>query len=109
MRFTEKTFFWLALILTAFVRLRLADIAMERDEGEYAYAGWQILMGKLPYLDFYNMKFPGVYYAYAGIFSVAGYSIIAVRIAEGQERIYENLVCAEFVSGKWRSMVKYPA
>ena len=93
MRFTEKTFFWLALILTAFVRLRLADIAMERDEGEYAYAGWQILMGKLPYLDFYNMKFPGVYYAYAGIFSVAGYSIIAVRIAV----LIMNLLSAFFL------------
>jgi hypothetical protein len=80
MRFNGKIFFWLSLILIVIVRLRLADLPMERDEGEYAYAGWQILRGKLPYGDFYNMKFPGVYYMYAGIFSLAGHSMVAVRI-----------------------------
>jgi Dolichyl-phosphate-mannose-protein mannosyltransferase len=81
MRFNGKIFFWLSLILIVIVRLRLADLPMERDEGEYAYAGWQILRGKLPYADFYNMKFPGVYYMYAAVFSVAGHSMVAVRIA----------------------------
>ncbi len=81
MRFNGKIFFWLSLILIVIVRLRLADLPMERDEGEYAYAGWQILMGKLPYTDFYNMKFPGVYYMYALVFSIAGQSMIAIRVA----------------------------
>jgi Dolichyl-phosphate-mannose-protein mannosyltransferase len=80
MRFNGKIFFWLSLILIVIVRLRLADLPMERDEGEYAYAGWQILRGKLPYADFYNMKFPGVYYMYAGVFSLAGHSMVAVRV-----------------------------
>jgi hypothetical protein len=80
MRFNGKIFFWLCFILIVIVRLRLADLPMERDEGEYAYAGWQILRGKLPYADFYNMKFPGVYYMYAAVFSLAGHSMVAVRI-----------------------------
>jgi hypothetical protein len=80
MPFNGKIFFWLTFILIVFVRLRLVDIAMERDEGEYAYAAWQILEGKLPYADFYNMKFPGVYYMYALVFRVAGLSMAAVRV-----------------------------
>jgi hypothetical protein len=80
MSFNGKTFFWLTFALIVFVRLRLVDIAMERDEGEYAYAAWQILEGKLPYADFYNMKFPGVYYMYALVFRVAGLSMEAIRV-----------------------------
>ena len=81
LKIDEKTFFFIALAITLFVRIRLCDIAMERDEGEYAYAGWQILRGALPYADFYNMKFPGVYYFYALIFKLFGTHIIAVRLS----------------------------
>jgi hypothetical protein len=55
-------------------------MAMERDEGEYAYAASQILRGGFPYLDFYNMKLPGVYYFYAIVFLIFGKKIAAVRI-----------------------------
>ncbi|MBY0425641.1 MAG: glycosyltransferase family 39 protein [Cytophagales bacterium] len=40
---------------------------MERDEGEYAYFGQLILQGIAPYLEAYNMKFPGTYFSYAVI------------------------------------------
>lgn len=57
-----------------FVRLRLADVPLERDEGEYAYAGHLILEGVPPYKLAYNMKFPGTYYAYALILAGFGES-----------------------------------
>ena len=59
-RINEKLFYFITLIIIIWVGMRLADAPMERDEGEYAYAGWQILRGGLPYVDFYNMKFPGI-------------------------------------------------
>lgn len=64
----------LALILAfaAFVRLRLLDLPLERDEGEYAYAGQLMLQGIPPYKLAYNMKLPGTYAAYAGIMAVFG-------------------------------------
>ena len=64
----------LALILAfaAFVRLRLLDFPLERDEGEYAYAGQLLLQGIPPYKLAYNMKLPGTYAAYAGIMAVFG-------------------------------------
>ena len=61
-----------AIVFVALVRLRVAGIPLERDEGEYAYAGRLILEGIPPYQIAYNMKFPGTYYAYALILAVFG-------------------------------------
>src|SRR5438552_6667619 len=60
------------IVLVGFIRLRVMDVPLERDEGEYAYAGQLILDGVPPYQLEYNMKFPGTYYAYAAIESVFG-------------------------------------
>ena len=69
----------LVLLLTSFVRLRLADGPLERDEGEYAYAGQLILQGVPPYTLAYNMKFPGTYYAYSAILAVFGETPWGIR------------------------------
>src|SRR5260370_16149473 len=45
---------------------------LERDEGEYAYAGQLMLHGVPPYKEAYNMKLPGTYAAYALMMAVFG-------------------------------------
>ena len=63
------------LIIVLFVsgiRFRLRDFPLERDEGEYAYAGQLILQGIPPYELAYNMKLPGTYAAYALVMAVFG-------------------------------------
>lgn len=65
-------FLVLVLVLIAAVRLRLLNFPMERDEGEYAYAGQLMLQGIPPYQLAYNMKFPGTYAAYAVIMTLFG-------------------------------------
>jgi hypothetical protein len=69
---------WLAVALVvlaaALIRIRLLDIPLERDEGEYAYAGQLILQGVPPYRLAYNMKLPGTYAAYAVILALFGES-----------------------------------
>ena len=62
----------LVLVVVAFVRLRLLNFPLERDEGEYAYAGQLMLQGIPPYQLAYNMKFPGTYAAYAAIMALFG-------------------------------------
>ena len=64
----------LAIILgfAAYVRIRLLEMPLERDEGEYAYAGQLMLQGIPPYKLAYNMKLPGTYVAYAGVMAVFG-------------------------------------
>ncbi|HEX4824809.1 MAG TPA: hypothetical protein VFV19_10870 [Candidatus Polarisedimenticolaceae bacterium] len=54
------------------MRVRLLDIPLERDEGEYAYAGQLLLQGVPPYAAVYSMKAPGIYGAYAAAMAVAG-------------------------------------
>ena len=68
------------LAFVAYVRLRVADVPLERDEGEYAYAGQLILQGVPPYELAYNMKFPGTYYAYAAILAVFGQSPWGIHV-----------------------------
>ncbi len=60
------------LVVTASMRYRFIDIPLERDEGEYAYAGQLILQGVPPYKQLYNMKLPGIYAVYAGIMTLFG-------------------------------------
>jgi len=62
----------LMLALMAVARLRLLNFPLERDEGEYAYAGQLMLQGIPPYQLAYNMKFPGTYAAYAVIMALFG-------------------------------------
>ena len=73
---------WLLLILglVAFVRIRLLSLSLERDEGEYAYAGQLILEGEPPYKLIYNMKMPGIYAAYALIMAVFGQTPAGVHL-----------------------------
>jgi len=70
----------LVIALAALVRLRLTDVPLERDEGEYAYAGQLILKGVPPYLEAYNMKFPGTYYAYALIMALFGQTARGIHV-----------------------------
>ncbi len=62
----------LVLLATAAIRIRLLDIPLERDEGEYAYAGQLMLQHVPPYQIACNMKLPGTYAAYAAIMAVFG-------------------------------------
>ncbi len=54
------------------IRYRLRGMPLERDEGEYAYAGQLLLQGVPPYRIAYNLKLPGIYAAYAAMLAVFG-------------------------------------
>ena len=69
----HRLFGWHFVILLAVItffgaiRWRLLDMPLERDEGEYAYAGQLMWQGIPPYQLAYNMKLPGTYAAYDAI------------------------------------------
>jgi hypothetical protein len=76
---------WVALAvivlgLVFVIRLRLLGIPLERDEGEYAYAGQLMLQGIPPYKLAYNMKFPGSYAAYAATMGIFGQTIAGIHV-----------------------------
>src|SRR5207247_8173812 len=70
----------LTILLVVLIRVRLREMPLERDEGEYAYAGQLILKGVPPYKEAYNMKLPGTYAAYALIMAVFGQSASGIRL-----------------------------
>jgi len=70
----------LVILLIAGLRFRLREFPLERDEGEYAYAGQLILQGIPPYQLAYNMKLPGTYAAYAGIMAVFGQTAAGIHL-----------------------------
>jgi hypothetical protein len=69
-----------ALLFALYVRVRLREFPLERDEGEFAYAGQLILHGVPPYQLAYNMKLPGTYIAYAALMSVFGQTTAGVHL-----------------------------
>src|SRR5438128_7396775 len=83
-RFLSRHYAWLLVGLTVLfavaVRVHLRTMPLERDEGEYAYAGQLILKGVPPYKEAYNMKLPGTYAAYALIMAVFGQSASGIRL-----------------------------
>jgi 4-amino-4-deoxy-L-arabinose transferase-like glycosyltransferase len=68
------------VLLIIIVRVRLAAVPLERDEGEYAYAGQLILHGIPPFALAYNMKFPGTYYAYSVLLAIFGHTATGIHL-----------------------------
>lgn len=60
-------------------RLRLLDVPLERDEGEYAYGGQLLLRGHPPFHLAYSMKMPGTAAAYAAVMATLGESPAGIR------------------------------
>jgi 4-amino-4-deoxy-L-arabinose transferase-like glycosyltransferase len=81
------------LLAAALIRIHLASTPLERDEGEYAYAGQLILQGIPPYSLALNMKLPGTYAMHALIMAVLGQTIVGIHIG----LLLVNAACIVFV------------
>src|ERR1039457_2119572 len=62
----------LVILFFALIRFHLRQCPLERDEGEYAYAGQLMLQGIPPYQLVYSMKLPGTFAAYSVILALFG-------------------------------------
>jgi 4-amino-4-deoxy-L-arabinose transferase-like glycosyltransferase len=69
------------LALSFGLRWPFREVSLIRDEGEYVYAGQQILKGAVPYVDVYNQKTPFVFYLMALVQKTAGHDLASLRIA----------------------------
>src|SRR5437762_8992383 len=72
LRYRAWIFVALSVLLVLAVRVRLRQMPLERDEGEYAFVGQLVLQGVPPYKEAYNMKLPGTYAVYAVLMAVFG-------------------------------------
>lgn len=71
----------LILAVVATIRVRLLDMPLERDEGEFAYGGQMLLQGLSPYKEAYNvtLKLPGTCVAYALIMEAFGQTTVGIH------------------------------
>src|SRR5437870_181825 len=78
----RQTFLALALIIgiTAAVRAPLLSVPFERDEGEYAYIGWRLGHGELPYRDWIDQKPPAIFWIYRLALSLPDDPVRAVHL-----------------------------
>ncbi len=72
--------FLLTLSAVLIATLRLLGIALERDEGEYAYLGQLLLQGVPPYKLAYSMKLPGTCAVYALLMAIFGETIRGIHL-----------------------------
>ncbi len=63
-----------------FLRIALWSQPLTRDEGAYAYVALGLLRGRVPYLDVWDHKPPGVYFIYALVFFLWGKSVHALHL-----------------------------
>jgi 4-amino-4-deoxy-L-arabinose transferase-like glycosyltransferase len=63
------------------LRLRFLDLPLERDEGAHAVIAQQMLAGLPPYANFHDMRFPGIYVAYAAAMGIFGATHTGIHAA----------------------------
>jgi Dolichyl-phosphate-mannose-protein mannosyltransferase len=73
----------LILAIIWFARIHLLSLPFERDEGAYSYMGELLLDGGKPYIDFYEMKLPGLFYTYAAMVALFGKSVEGMHLGFG--------------------------
>lgn len=71
----------IVLLLIFLIRKNYFNIPFERDEGSYTYAGKIILDGAITFTDIGSQRLDGVFYAYAVLVMIFGYSVKAMHIA----------------------------
>ncbi len=68
------------IVLIIILRFQFLQMPFERDEGAYSYYGQLVLEGKIPYIDFYDQKFPGIFYFYALIVFIFGRTVVGMHL-----------------------------
>lgn len=79
-RYTYYGLLLLVIVFFGLVRWHLRNVPLERDEGEYAYAGQLMLHGVAPYTSLYSMKLPGTFAGYALILAIFGQTIAGIHL-----------------------------
>ena len=82
-RFWTLVALMIVLLVVTAIRIRLLNMPLERDEGEYAYGAQLLLQGDSPYKHAYNvmLKLPGTCAAYALAMAVFGQTTVGIHSA----------------------------
>ncbi len=79
---STRTVFLLTLIGAAILLAPTLTWDFAYDQGTFAYGGSALLKGLVPYIDFWDIKPPNIFYAYSAAFGFFGESIFAIRLLD---------------------------
>src|SRR5690349_19704968 len=79
---STQTVFFLTIAVCAVALLPTILWDFAYDQGTFAYGGAAILRGERPYLDFWDIKPPNIFYTYAAAFGFLGNTIRAIRLLD---------------------------
>jgi hypothetical protein len=68
------------MALTFFLRMKFWHQPFQMDDGVYAYIGWGMLDGLVPYKDVFDNKPPGIYLLYSLVFLLTEPSALNVKV-----------------------------
>jgi hypothetical protein len=85
--------FILLILIVYIIRSKFLSIPFERDEGAYGYYGKLLLEGKIPYKDFYEQKFPGIFYFFGLMVALFGDTVRGLHSGF----IYLNITTIVFI------------
>jgi hypothetical protein len=69
----------IVLLIAGSIRSKFVNMPFERDEGIYSYIGTLVLEGKIPYKDFFEQKFPGLFYFYGLMVMLSGKTVAGMH------------------------------
>jgi hypothetical protein len=71
----------IVLCVSGYVRIRLINAPLNRDEAVWAYSGLQYMKGIVPYSNIFDTKLPGVSYIYGIFMAVFGNFAASIRLS----------------------------
>ena len=82
------------LVTLSFIlaKLHWLHAPLDRDEGSYLYLGKCFIEGYRPYIDFYEIKPPGVFFVYGIFYQIFGNSIIALHIGLAMVQLLSSII-----------------
>jgi 4-amino-4-deoxy-L-arabinose transferase-like glycosyltransferase len=77
---STRSVFLIVLGLSAVLLFPTIFWPFDYDQGTFAYGGWAVLHGQQPYIDFWDIKPPNIFYTYAAAFALFGNTVRAIRV-----------------------------
>ena len=99
-----KLYLGLGVVLLATLLLRVPSLAEPPwydDEGIYAAVGHAILGGATPYRDILDNRTPGIYWLYAAMLMVSGYSVFFVKLVATTSLLLTQATLFHIASRLW--------
>jgi 4-amino-4-deoxy-L-arabinose transferase-like glycosyltransferase len=93
----------LTLALSAVLLFPSIFWPFDYDQGTFAYGGTAVLNGQRPYLDFWDIKPPNIFYTYATAFALFGKSVRAVRVFDYLNALFTIALLFVLATRLWKN------